>query len=107
MPLTHEMIDRRSLPLHEAVAGKIRESPALLEVARENLQRWSRMDGGLPPPLKEWQDILDGRSLEDILQLICDQSENAARLRQSSPFGGILTEAERLLILKKHEPHAA
>jgi hypothetical protein len=34
---------------------------------------------------------------------LVDDSENARRLRQSTPFAGILTQEERRRILEKHE----
>ena len=79
----------------------------MLGRARENLRRWAEMNGTLPPALEEWRVILDTWTHDEILRLLCDPGDEAARLRQSSPFGGILTEPERLGILKQYEPRAA
>jgi hypothetical protein len=89
------------------VADKIRSRPELLDVARENLRRWSTVNGSLPPALEEWREILETWTPENILSLLCDPGDEATRLRQSSPFGGILSEMERLGILKQYEPRAA
>jgi len=107
MTLSHQQLDQRCLALHVAVAACIRARPALLNVARQNLERWRQTNGSLPPSLEEWRGILDACSPEEILRLLCDPGPEATRLRQSSPFGGILSESERLGILKQYEPRAA
>jgi hypothetical protein len=90
---SHESIDRRSLALHEAVAAKLEHDPALVHVARANLERWLRT---VPrPALLEWQHLLDITPLPQLLALLRSNDDHAARLRQSSPFAGILTPEER------------
>ena len=107
MRITHALIDRRCLALHEAVAETLRRDGRLINVARDNLQRWAEANGILPVPLQEWQTLLDTRSVEEIVTLLTDPGEEATRLRQSSPFGGILSEDERLAILRRYESQAA
>jgi hypothetical protein len=102
---SHEWIDRRSLALHEAVAARLEAQPELLEVARANLQR--RLQVRSVPALREWQDLLDRVTLPDLLAVLRSPSEAAARLRQSSPFAGVLTPEERQSILSRHEPRRA
>jgi len=81
--------------MHCLIARKISRNPRLLEVARGNLERWIRAHGRDPPVVYlEWQRILS-RPWTEIAALLTELSENATRLRQSSPFPGILTEAER------------
>jgi hypothetical protein len=99
---SHLWIDRRSLALHEAVAAKIEARPELLDVARANLARWiSRTPH---PALLEWKDLLERMSVGDLVTLLRSQDETAARLRQSSPFAGVLTPEERQAILRRHDP---
>ena len=98
---SHEWIERRSLGLHQAVADKLAADPALLELARANLERWSARGGCAA--LREWKRILATVSLPDLLALLRSPSEEAARLRQSSPFAGVLTPAERQAILDRYE----
>jgi hypothetical protein len=102
---SHEWIDERSLALHEAVAAKLQAQPQLLEVARANLKRWLAVRPA--PPLCEWQRLLDALPLPQLLQLLRSADEEAARLRQSSPFAGILTPAERQAILCRYESSCA
>ena len=93
----HTRIDERSLALHGRVAEKLSSDPALLGIARQNIVRWQSASDTASPALAEWRQILDG-SLTDVIALMTERSERATRLRQSSPFAGVLTEAERLSI---------
>ena len=93
--LKHRIIEARSLAMHCLIARKIAADPALLDVARRNLEKWSARYGDSPPAaLEEWRAIL-GRPWPEIAALITDPGESATRLRQSSPFAGALTQAER------------
>ena len=93
MGLTHEQIEERSIVLHWAVAQRIRDDPAVLEVARHNLRRWIGQQGERFY-WTEWEKILED-SMEEILAFMVSPTERARRLRQSSPFSGILTPQER------------
>ena len=87
------------------MADKLEAQPQLLEVARANLRRWlSTRD---VPALLEWQQFLDRAPLAELLALLRSPAETAARLRQSSPFAGILTPEERQAILSRHDPRRA
>ena len=102
---THDWIDRRSLALHEAVAAKLEAQPELLEVARANLRRW--LSTHPAAPLFEWSHLLQTTPLPKLLVLLRSTSDESARLRQSSPFAGLLTPRERQAILSDHEPRRA
>ncbi len=91
--------------LHEAVAAKLEADPNLLDIARENLRRWLRDHPA--PALREWQQVLERLPLSDVLALLRSPSDDAVRLRQSSPFAGILTPSERRSIFTRHEPRRA
>jgi hypothetical protein len=92
---THRLLDARSLAMHCLIARKIEEQPSLLRIARRNIAAWSRAAGQkVPHYLVEWRRILK-RPWPQIAALVTEQSENAARLRQSSPFAGVLSPAER------------
>ena len=101
----HEWIDRRSLALHEAVAAKLEAEPQLLDVARANLQRW--LSTNPASALREWWRLLETTSLPELLVLLRSTGEQAARLRQSSPFAGLLTPHERQTILNDYESRRA
>ena len=92
----HERLDARSLALHRLIADKIRQDVSLLEVARGNIDRWQAESGetGDPSSRTEWLVLIDG-PLEQLLSVLEGQDQRATRLRQSTPFTGILTTTER------------
>ena len=91
----HQRIEARSLAMHRLIAGKLLTNPALIDQARSVLARW-RAEAAQPLPsyLVEWERILENRP-EAVADFLVSPSEDAARLRQSSPFTNILTNAER------------
>ena len=92
---SHDWIDARSLALAQAVAEKIRHDPSLLQRALENLARWKERRQTGPLCLTEWEEILAGRNVDDVLAILVEDSEEGRRRRQSSPFTGFLTPPER------------
>jgi hypothetical protein len=103
-PQTHEWIDQRSLALERAVAAMIRSQPELIERAKMTLARWiAQRQPDVPIALLEWQDVFEKSTVEEILDFISQDSEKARRLRQSSPFCGILPNEVRFAILKEYE----
>lgn len=99
----HVRLDERSLALHRLVAQKVLADPALLDKARANVRRWQNSHDSPSFALAEWEQILNN-PVADVRKFLMERSEQATRLRQSSPFTGILTEAERLAV---HESHSA
>lgn len=102
---SHEQIDARSLVLARRIVSTIDEEPRRegLAKAREVCRRWYR-DNPVPA-VAEWLRILDG-SWDTVRSVLLDEGEEGRRLRQSSPFCGILSARERLAILRRfsHEP---
>ena len=97
----HTRIDERSLAMHRQIVRKLRANPGLLDEARDNLGRWQKMEGSPTLTLSGWEDILSG-SAAQVADFLEERSERATRLRQSSPFAGILTEAERQAIYESY-----
>ena len=101
---THEWIDQRSLAFDRAIANMIRAQPDLLHHAQVTLDRWiQQRPPSVPPIFLQWQEILNCWPLERILDLLMSAEEEPRRLRQSSPFCGILSPEARLAILKEYE----
>lgn len=101
---SHEWIDQRSLAMGRAIAGKVRAQPALFQIAKDNLKRWiQQRQPDVPIVLQEWQEILMQWLVEKILDLLTSDDENARRLRQSSPFAGVLSQEERRSIFDEYE----
>lgn len=94
--LRHRIIEARSLAMHCLAARKVGADRRLLDAVRRRLATWTKRygEGTLPHALGEWREILD-RPWPEIAALITDPGEAAVRLRQSSPFAGLLTQAER------------
>jgi hypothetical protein len=96
----HLRIEERSIALHKAVVEKIRRDPRLLHIPSANLQRLEAAFSSqgariMPPWLREWKEILENPDREEIFSFLISRDERACRLRQSSPFSGILTPRER------------
>jgi len=103
----HEIIDEVSLELGRRVAARLRQQPDLLRIAGDNLERWTAMNAGAPSLLRcyaEWRVILQ-RPLEEICSLLSSDDEEGRRLRQNSPFAGVLS-AREVWELKRHFRHA-
>ena len=101
----HDRLDERSLALHGLIARKVLADPALLEAVRDTVRRWLEMDGSPRLALTEWERILSGPA-EQVAQLLTERSERANRLRQSSPFCGILSESERRVVYESYSARA-
>jgi hypothetical protein len=92
---SHRVLEARSLAMHAVIAQKIDRDPGLMDIPRRNLARWTARWNGSPPAwLQQWQQILT-QPWPVVAALITELSERATRLRQSSPFPGVLTSLER------------
>ncbi|MEI7436242.1 MAG: hypothetical protein WCL16_05500 [bacterium] len=105
---SHEDIDQRSLMLARSIVAIIdvdldRKG---LQKARVNCQRW--LADQPTPALREWQAIL-ANDWFTIRAVLLDEGQEGRRLRQSSPFCGILSTRARWEIYRhfQHEPKAA
>ena len=98
--------ERRTLALHEAVAAKLRlDTDGVLAQARENLRIIREADhGGHGVAYSDtWAALLDGPR-DKLLNILVATDQAARDLRQASPFAGVLSDEERLAILRRqHE----
>ncbi len=95
--MEHELIDRRSIALHRAIADKLRANPALLTIAHDNIARWMPAAGGTRPYYEAWLKLL-ALPLDELLRLLTEDSERMRALRQTTPFAGVLSPQERWAI---------
>jgi hypothetical protein len=100
---SHRLLEARSLAMHALIAGKLARDPSLLSKPRQNLETWSGRWQHSPRWVHEWRQIL-ALSWQHIAALIAEPSERGARLRQSSPFAGVLTPEERSRIYDAFRP---
>jgi hypothetical protein len=106
--VNHSRIDEVSLSMARRVVERLRACPELINVARENLSRWQQRNADSPSLLRcyaEWQAILD-RPLEEVFTLLTAETHEGQRLRQNSPFAGILSPKE-VWEIKSRYRHAA
>ena len=88
--ITHEDIDVRIYKMVEACAGKIDSDVSLLTLVRRNKSRIA--DERFKA---QWFSLLE-RPWPALRELLLNRSCVGDQLRQNAPFGGILTEAERM-----------
>ena len=99
------------MTLHELVADKLeRADPAtrdaLLSIPLDNIDRWIASGHTAPHRLEEWRrTILEARvsaeAFNRLLQLLRDSSETTERAREFAPFAGVLTAAERAIVIRQ------
>ena len=102
----HEVIDERNYEMDQVVADVLRREPEKLnQVVRWIEQRLTDPDFSVQSKdaLGEWLALIQTRGLQGVLAALADRSQDAARLRQSSPFAVIMPQEERLEILRRYE----
>jgi len=103
-PNPHAKIDEENRERDRRVAELIRHRPEVIELAQRNLQDWAARWGGLNPAWEEWAQLLRMLTPAQVAHFLESTTPKANRLRQSSPFMGVLKEAERPAT---PHPHAA
>ena len=108
----HEVQDQVSLELARRVAAGLPKHPEWVELARANLDRWSRQNQDATALLRcyaEWRQFLS-RPAEEIAAILTADTSEAQRLRQNSPFAGVLSPQEVWEIkscVRRHATRAA
>jgi hypothetical protein len=96
--VAHSRVRARSLVYHHAVAARL--SRPMVEEARHVLLRW-RMQGRIEQRYADrWEDLLE-QPLPEIRRALVEEDQDADDLRQNSPFAGVLSEPERLRIVRE------
>ncbi len=102
----HEIIDERSYEMDQVVAGVLRRDPAKLGLVTAWIERFlNDPDYSVhsKDALSEWHDLIQSSGLPGVLVKLAERSEDATRMRQSSPFAVLMPQGERMGILKKYE----
>jgi hypothetical protein len=97
------LIEQRILAQHEIVAQRLRANPDnVLARARANLTRWKARyeDEAQPTYLHEWEVLLAG-PLKRVEEVLTADSQDARRLRSSSPFAGVVSARERWSLYRR------
>lgn len=106
--MSHDVHDAVSLELARRVASGLREHPDWLDRARANLERWTRLNNGATSLLRcygEWVALLS-RPVGEVCRALVADTEEGRRLRQNSPFAGVLSPAEVWQIKSQFRRHA-
>ena len=83
--MRHDLIDRRSLELNRLVAEKIRRQPELMDLVRGRLDRTlsePRLSESCKDALREWQVILSTHSLNEVLEILTEDSALKAAMTE-------------------------
>ena len=98
MLITHQIHEIRSLRMHRIVAERFRQEPAeVIRLTLKKLERWHQQ-GVECEDFEVWRNLLAGPS-QEIVDALTASSEEAIRLRQSSPFAGLIPDEDRRRIL--------
>jgi hypothetical protein len=101
----HGRNDRFSLLLHRELARTIQTDVGVLARGRRNIVRWQTAHGRSVPAWDEWLRLLDAGA-GAVLNAMLDEGEQGIRLRQSSPFAGIIPHRRRWELLKESHNEA-
>lgn len=99
MARTHRTAELRSIALHEIVARRVGEDPAVLDHARARVAEWLTQGGPVDARYAlRWEELL-ARPAEQVLAALIADTEEMRDLRQCSPFSGVVTPDEWLDIV--------
>ena len=102
-----QQLDQFSLALHRRALDALRLEPALRDHARQTLARWRQQSGPTRSDVlwDEWEQllanefgVLEGAALVE--------SEHGQLLRSVSPLGGLVSQSERMVLLKQAREQA-
>jgi hypothetical protein len=94
----HARARDRALAYHRAVAQQLRAP--MVDEARHVLARW-RQEGRIDPRYADGWERMLASPLPELRRALLDESQEGDDLRQNSPFAGLVSEAERVRILRE------
>jgi transcriptional regulator with XRE-family HTH domain len=99
--LTHP--ERRTLELHKLVAEKLRANPKEViqrAKARIDVMQSRDLEGRSATYINTWEQLLSG-PIDELETVMTSTDQRSRDLRQSSPFGGTLSDEERLDVINR------
>lgn len=105
LAVMHSLREKQSLAMHRRIAALLIERPGVvIGKALDNLQRWMVAAGvaEVPAVYREWKELLLARNPDEIVAILLSEDEDAVRLKQSSPFAGVLDAREVWKIKRSH-----
>ena len=98
----HSVHDQLALDVSCAVALKLDENPQIVAKAKKHINDCLKTCSAREQKeLIEWKRILQSMSIPRLKRFLVDNSERAIRLRQSSPFVGVLSQDELRALREK------
>ena len=93
---TPTQLDAFTLAFHRQAVTRLCQQPELLEQALQTLARWEVQRGATAsdPYLQRWKELLK-QGPNAIEVQVCQQTQEAATLRNVSPLGFVLSANER------------
>ncbi len=102
----HEVIDERNYEMHQVIAHILRSEPDKLDLAVAWIEKFlADPDYSIhsKDDLTEWLELIRGRGVKGVLEVLDDHGEEATRMRQNSPFAVLMPQDKRLEILHRYE----
>lgn len=94
MNQSHQLHETRSLRMHRLIVETYLADPkSVIRFARENLSRWQNANLDCDD-FAVWEKILSGNQA-GIIEALTARDEQSVRLRQSSPFAGLVSTEDR------------
>jgi hypothetical protein len=94
--MSHAFQDAVSIEIARRIADGLPQHPEWLDLALANLERWSRQNRNAPSLLRcydEWRELLT-RPVAEVCAALIAESDEGQRIRQNSPFAGVLPPRE-------------
>ncbi len=96
----HAVHELRSRVMHSIIAERARLDPSIIDDARHRVESWRESEN--PPMSRHWVGLWSDLLAQDddiIIGRLREDTPVMRDLRQSSPFAGVLCDAERLGII--------
>lgn len=98
--MSHSKHETISLNLHFLIKERLLSDPDIvIAIARNNLNRWKECYTEEPSWMINWYAILN-QGVTTVLSVLDGIDEHSILLKSSSPFTGIISQKERLEIIK-------
>ena len=94
--MNHNVHDQISREIARTIAAGLHDHPEWIEIASANLDRWSAQNADAPGLVRcyaQWQKLLH-EPVDEIIRVLTGESQECGRMRQNSPFVGVLPLSE-------------
>ena len=97
-----QQIDHFVAQAHVLAVQRLREVPSRVQEVKAQLARWRASAGATRSDAywNEWQALLD-KSVDVLEQAVCADTDQALCLRNVSPMSVLITQAERMKLLRQ------